>query len=441
MVLAHSSPRPPSVPLFGSLGLTPALAGAGGAPSGPRFPDLSGVGSGLAGGLPGLGARGGRRGGDAAGLVNGPGQAPAPLPARPVGVRPGPAPQAPARPAGPPPQGPTTGGHRRPTRHEETLRDLPREHRAPQPPRRDPREDPRQGPPQRAPQRRDVDPRRGVRPAPPAERGPSALRGRLAVAAVAAGALATAGHSFTGLDALGDAPTTAELALAADRGTTDDAGASSGGSTGATDLDPATSGVLPVTTTETGGSSARTGSSATSSAASATSSSSADAEDAEDGHQVGSLSKAADRAEAAARAAAEAARPDFVKPADGRFTSGFGARWGSSHRGIDIAGPIGTPIVSVGDGTVIESGPASGFGQWVRVQLDDGTVNVYGHVNRSYVREGQQVRAGEEIAEIGNRGQSTGPHLHFEVWEDGGRKINPLPWLAERGISLGSAQD
>ncbi|MDD7938619.1 M23 family metallopeptidase [Actinomycetospora lutea] len=256
------------------------------------------------------------------------------------------------------------------------------------------------------------------------------MRGRLAVAAVAAGALATAGHSFAGLDALGDAPTTAELALAADRGTTsDDTGSSASGS--ATGLDAATSGVLPVTTTADSGS-------ATGARSAASSSSSSDAED---GHQVGSLSKAADRAAAQARAAAEAARPDFAKPADGRFTSGFGARWGSSHRGIDIAGPIGTPIVSVGDGTVIESGPASGFGQWVRVQLEDGTVNVYGHVNRSYVREGQQVRAGEEIAEIGNRGQSTGPHLHFEVWEDGGRKINPLPWLAERGISLGSPQD
>ncbi|GAA4934869.1 M23 family metallopeptidase [Actinomycetospora succinea] len=415
--MANSSPRPPSAPLFGSLGLTPALAGAGGAPSGPRFPDLSG----LAGGLPGLGARGGRRGGDAAGLVNAPAHAPGPVPGRPVGVRPGSPPPAPPRPAGPPPQGPTTGGHRRPPRTEETLRDLPREHRAPQgPPPGSP-----QRRPQGAPQRRDVDARRHARPAAPAERGPSPLRGRLAVAAVAAGALATAGQSFAGLDALGDAPTTAELALAADRGSTEGTG---GSSRSATDLDPATSGVLPVTTTT--GSGSTTGASSTSSSS-----------DADDAHQVGSLSKAADRAAAAARAAAEAARPDFVKPADGRFTSGFGARWGSSHRGIDIAGPIGTPIVSVGDGTVIESGPASGFGQWVRVELEDGTVNVYGHVNRSYVREGQRVRAGEEIAEIGNRGQSTGPHLHFEVWKNGSQKINPLPWLAERGISLGSPQD
>ncbi|MDD7966644.1 M23 family metallopeptidase [Actinomycetospora lemnae] len=413
--MANSSPRPPSAPLFGSLGLTPALAGGfGGGPAGPRFPDFAG--------LPGLGARGGRRGGDAAGFVSGTGRAPE-VPARPVGLRPGAAPPAPApqRPAGP-----TTGGHPRPAHRdvpgavprEETLRELPREHRGPGGP-GDPRDHRAPRPQQGAPRRRDLDPGRPPRPAPPVGRGPSPLRGRLAVAAVAAGALATAGHSLAGMDALSEAPTTAELALASDRATTSDATSSR-----AAGLDAATSGVLPVAAP-----------------AATTSTGSAGSASADEGHQVGSLSKAADRAAAAARAAAEAARPDYVKPAEGRFTSGFGARWGSSHRGIDIAGPIGTPIVSVADGTVVESGPASGFGMWVKVELDDGTINVYGHVNRSYVEEGQRVRAGEEIAEIGNRGRSTGPHLHFEVWEDGSRKINPLPWLAERGISLGSPQD
>jgi murein DD-endopeptidase MepM/ murein hydrolase activator NlpD len=154
-----------------------------------------------------------------------------------------------------------------------------------------------------------------------------------------------------------------------------------------------------------------------------------------------SLAKARKVADAAAAREAAARAPQFVKPAQGTFTSGFGARWGAEHKGVDIANAIGTPIVSVADGTVVESGPASGFGMWVRVQLADGTINVYGHINRSYVREGQQVRAGQEIAEIGNRGQSTGPHLHFEVWTPSGTKINPLPWLAQRGISLGAAAD
>ncbi|WP_240157388.1 M23 family metallopeptidase [Pseudonocardia broussonetiae] len=120
----------------------------------------------------------------------------------------------------------------------------------------------------------------------------------------------------------------------------------------------------------------------------------------------------------------------------GRITSGFGARWGSSHQGLDIAAPIGTPIHVPLAGTVISSGPASGFGQWVRVEHADGTVTVYGHISRSHVRVGQSVAAGDVIADVGNEGQSTGPHLHFEVVTPGGTKVNPRPWLDEHGIGL-----
>ncbi|SDD97725.1 Murein DD-endopeptidase MepM and murein hydrolase activator NlpD, contain LysM domain [Actinokineospora iranica] len=132
----------------------------------------------------------------------------------------------------------------------------------------------------------------------------------------------------------------------------------------------------------------------------------------------------------------EAARPKVVRPAQGTFTSGFGARWGVTHYGIDIANRIGTPIVSVADGVVLEAGTASGFGLWVRIQHKDGTVSVYGHVNDYVVREGQKVKAGQLIAHMGNRGQSTGPHLHFEVWDADGRKLNPTSWLSARGIRL-----
>ncbi len=65
----------------------------------------------------------------------------------------------------------------------------------------------------------------------------------------------------------------------------------------------------------------------------------------------------------------------------------------------------------------------------------DGTQTVYGHVNRVFVRSRREVRAGEEIAEVGNRGHSTGPHLHFEVWDADGTKINPVPWLRTHGIA------
>jgi murein DD-endopeptidase MepM/ murein hydrolase activator NlpD len=133
---------------------------------------------------------------------------------------------------------------------------------------------------------------------------------------------------------------------------------------------------------------------------------------------------------------AEATRPKTVKPANGTFTSGFGARWGTTHYGIDLANRIGTPILAAADGTVIEAGTASGFGLWVRIQHADGTVTVYGHVNDYSVREGQKVKAGQQIARMGNRGQSTGPHLHFEVWDESGRKMNPLTWLNARGVSV-----
>ncbi len=139
---------------------------------------------------------------------------------------------------------------------------------------------------------------------------------------------------------------------------------------------------------------------------------------------------------AAAEAVEAAKRPTVVRPAQGSFTSGFGGRWGTTHYGVDIANAIGTPIVSAMDGVVVEAGPASGFGLWVRVQHTDGTTTVYGHVNEIIAGQGTQVKAGDLIATIGNRGQSTGPHLHFEVWLSGGQKVDPRGWLSERGIAL-----
>ncbi|MEV1292565.1 M23 family metallopeptidase [Pseudonocardia sp. NPDC049635] len=172
------------------------------------------------------------------------------------------------------------------------------------------------------------------------------------------------------------------------------------------------------------------------------------AADAVDG-AVASITKvqeaAAERARAAeaARAAgassatqaSAAAGGGAVSIVAGRVTSGFGSRWGSQHMGLDIAAPIGTPINVPIAGTVISSGPASGFGLWVRVQHDDGTITVYGHINRSLVSVGERVAAGQQIAEVGNRGQSTGPHLHIEVVDPSGKKINPKPWLDARGFS------
>eukprot|EP01133_Synstelium_polycarpum_P014314 gene14314-16893_t len=133
----------------------------------------------------------------------------------------------------------------------------------------------------------------------------------------------------------------------------------------------------------------------------------------------------------------EAEKPQVMAPVSGTMTSNFGPRWGTTHYGLDIANAIGTPIVSATDGVVLESGPAAGFGLWVRIQQDDGTVGVYGHINEALVVAGQKVRAGELIATVGNRGQSTGPHLHHEVWQPDGQKTDPLAYLNSRGVSFG----
>jgi murein DD-endopeptidase MepM/ murein hydrolase activator NlpD len=120
----------------------------------------------------------------------------------------------------------------------------------------------------------------------------------------------------------------------------------------------------------------------------------------------------------------------------GTFSSPFGTRNGVAHEGVDIAAPIGTPIHVPLDGTVIDSGPATGFGLWVRVEHGDGTITTYGHINQSFVKVGQEVTAGEVIAETGNRGKSTGPHLHFEVTTPAGTKINPRPWMDQFGVTI-----
>ncbi|MFD2470415.1 M23 family metallopeptidase [Amycolatopsis silviterrae] len=123
-------------------------------------------------------------------------------------------------------------------------------------------------------------------------------------------------------------------------------------------------------------------------------------------------------------------------PTNGVITSNYGARWGTTHYGLDVANAIGTPVRTPLAGTVLEAGPASGFGLWVRVRHEDGTVTVYGHLNRYSVAAGQRVAAGQVIAEVGNRGQSTGPHLHFEVWAAGERKTDPLRWLRRLGVRI-----
>ncbi|MGV0745111.1 M23 family metallopeptidase [Mycolicibacterium sp. XJ870] len=149
------------------------------------------------------------------------------------------------------------------------------------------------------------------------------------------------------------------------------------------------------------------------------------------------ITKAAAFAQERAEREARLSRPLFVMPTKGVWTSGFGYRWGVLHGGIDIAGPIGTPIYAASDGVVIDVGPTAGYGAWVKLRHSDGTVTLYGHINTWLVSVGERVMAGDQIATMGNRGNSTGPHLHFEVMPNGSSRIDPTGWLAKRGLSPG----
>ena len=123
-----------------------------------------------------------------------------------------------------------------------------------------------------------------------------------------------------------------------------------------------------------------------------------------------------------------------------RISSGFGMRWGTMHNGLDFAAPVGTPIYAPFDMKIIEGkdrapGSVTGFSNWV---WGEGVSEPYdfivGHMKHSsiLVKAGDFVRAGQKIAEVGNEGQSTGPHAHCELWTRpgrlGGRPIDPAPF-------------
>ncbi|HAC63496.1 MAG TPA: peptidase M23, partial [Cyanothece sp. UBA12306] len=101
----------------------------------------------------------------------------------------------------------------------------------------------------------------------------------------------------------------------------------------------------------------------------------------------------------------------YIWPAKGVLTSGYGRRWGRMHKGIDIAAPIGTPIIASAPGEVITAEwNSGGYGKLVKVRHPDGSVTLYAHNSRLLVRRGQKVEQGQQIAEMGSTGYSTGPH-------------------------------
>lgn len=114
-------------------------------------------------------------------------------------------------------------------------------------------------------------------------------------------------------------------------------------------------------------------------------------------------------------------QPKFIKPAEGVLSQGFHLY----HEGIDLANKIGTPVVAAADGEVIFSGwDEWGLGEMIKIRHKDGSTTVYGHNRELLVREGEWVKQGQEIAKMGNSGNSTGPHLHFEIRIQG-KAIDP----------------
>lgn len=121
-------------------------------------------------------------------------------------------------------------------------------------------------------------------------------------------------------------------------------------------------------------------------------------------------------------------------PSSGRITSGYGYRihpilkTRKMHTGVDIAAPSGTPIVSADSGTVISAGWLGGYGLTIMVDHGGGIVTLYAHNSAVTASVGQQVSRGQSIALMGSTGNSTGPHLHFEVRVNGDY-VDPLPWI------------
>lgn len=120
----------------------------------------------------------------------------------------------------------------------------------------------------------------------------------------------------------------------------------------------------------------------------------------------------------------------FIWPVSGQITSGFGYRRGRLHAGVDIPGPVGSPILAVMEGTVIFAGNGGdGYGNRVDIRHPNGLVTRYAHGHQIYVSKGQYVQQGQTIMSRGSTGWSTGPHLHFEVRPGGGAPVDPRPFL------------
>ncbi|MBN1327227.1 MAG: peptidoglycan DD-metalloendopeptidase family protein [Candidatus Cloacimonetes bacterium] len=114
----------------------------------------------------------------------------------------------------------------------------------------------------------------------------------------------------------------------------------------------------------------------------------------------------------------------IIIPVEGMVSSEFGLRNGNPHKGIDIAGPLGSPIHAVLDGQVVYSGNQRGYGNVIILEHEDYIMTVYAHNDANLVRLGDKVKQGQPIATLGQTGTTSGPHLHFE-YRIKGKAVNP----------------
>jgi murein DD-endopeptidase MepM/ murein hydrolase activator NlpD len=119
---------------------------------------------------------------------------------------------------------------------------------------------------------------------------------------------------------------------------------------------------------------------------------------------------------------------DMQWPVSGVLTSKFGFRWGRMHEGIDLAVPVGTPVRVAADGVVIFAGWSNGYGYLVKVDHGQGWESWYAHNSELRVAVGDRALKGDVIARSGNTGNTTGPHLHFEIRKNG-KAMDPLRYL------------
>lgn len=121
--------------------------------------------------------------------------------------------------------------------------------------------------------------------------------------------------------------------------------------------------------------------------------------------------------------------PTYIKPlVGGSFSSPFGSRWGRMHKGVDWACSVGTTIKASSGGTVASAGWVNGYGYCITISHPDGKKTRYAHLSKILVSAGESVKQGEKIALSGNTGNSTGPHLHFEIFVNG-VQVNPMKYL------------